>query len=164
LILVMAVLENFSGWDQSPLSKVKLLKLPEENAPGRMVPMLKQGGKPRRTPGGEAGAALIRWPNTYVEENTLTRTIGILRRELGDSSRDSRIIETVPTRGYRFIAPVETLPQPSSFHSPIASAEVETNASPAPSVPVRLQAPDGHHGILGAIVPGDNNAWMIDDF
>jgi Tol biopolymer transport system component len=27
-----------------------------------------------------------------------------------------------------------------------------------------LQAPDGRHGILGAIVPGDNNAWMIDKF
>jgi DNA-binding winged helix-turn-helix (wHTH) protein/Tol biopolymer transport system component len=77
------------------------------------------------------------WPNTFVEENTLTRTIGILRRELGDSSRDSKIIETVPTRGYRFIAAVEILPQPSPFHSPIASAEVETKPSPAPSVPVR---------------------------
>src|SRR5215469_10477275 len=50
------------------------------------------------------------WPNTFVEENTLTRTIGILRRELGDTSRDSKIIETVPTRGYRFIALVEILP------------------------------------------------------
>jgi DNA-binding winged helix-turn-helix (wHTH) protein/Tol biopolymer transport system component len=27
-----------------------------------------------------------------------------------------------------------------------------------------LQAPDGHHGILGAIVHGDNNAWMVDNF
>src|SRR5579862_176441 len=50
------------------------------------------------------------WPGTFVEENALTRTIAILRRELGDSSKDSKIIETVPTRGYRFIAPVEVLP------------------------------------------------------
>lgn len=27
-----------------------------------------------------------------------------------------------------------------------------------------IEAPDGHHAILGAIVPGDNNAWMIDNF
>jgi DNA-binding winged helix-turn-helix (wHTH) protein/Tol biopolymer transport system component len=27
-----------------------------------------------------------------------------------------------------------------------------------------VQAPDGHHGILGAIVPGDNNAWVVDNF
>ncbi len=53
------------------------------------------------------------WPNSFVEENTLTRTITILRRELGDSSRDSKIIETVPTRGYRFIAPVTALEEES---------------------------------------------------
>jgi hypothetical protein len=27
-----------------------------------------------------------------------------------------------------------------------------------------VQAPDGHHGILGATVPGDNNAWVVDNF
>jgi DNA-binding winged helix-turn-helix (wHTH) protein/Tol biopolymer transport system component len=52
------------------------------------------------------------WPNTFVEENTLTRTIAILRRELGDSSRTPKIIETVPTRGYRFVAAVETVAEP----------------------------------------------------
>jgi TolB-like protein/DNA-binding winged helix-turn-helix (wHTH) protein len=52
------------------------------------------------------------WPGTFVEENTLTRTIVILRRQLGDSSRGSKLIETVPTRGYRFIATVEVLPVP----------------------------------------------------
>jgi len=50
------------------------------------------------------------WPGTFVEENTLTRAIAILRRQLGDSSRDSKLIETVPTRGYRFIATVTDLP------------------------------------------------------
>jgi TolB-like protein/DNA-binding winged helix-turn-helix (wHTH) protein/tetratricopeptide (TPR) repeat protein len=75
------------------------------------------------------------WPNTFVEENTLTRTIGILRRELSDSSRDSKIIETVPTRGYRFIAPVEMLPgqAPNSFpgqNGNVASAAV-LQSSPA---------------------------------
>src|SRR5258707_15448443 len=50
------------------------------------------------------------WPDTFVEENTLTRTIAILRRQLGDTSRDSKLIETVPTRGYRFIATVEIMP------------------------------------------------------
>ena len=58
------------------------------------------------------------WPNTFVEENTLTRTIAILRRELGDSSRDSKIIETVPTRGYRFIAPVTPLEEENRTATP----------------------------------------------
>ncbi len=63
------------------------------------------------------------WPNAFVEENTLTRTIAILRRELGDSSRDSKLIETVPTRGYRFIAAVEILPSPEPMPSPASSGQ-----------------------------------------
>jgi hypothetical protein len=27
-----------------------------------------------------------------------------------------------------------------------------------------VQAPDGRHGIIEAVIPGDNNAWMIDQF
>ena len=62
------------------------------------------------------------WPNTFVEENTLTRTVAILRRELGDSSRDSKIIETVPTRGYRFIAPVTPLEEEKRTATPNSEA------------------------------------------
>src|SRR3984885_979925 len=47
------------------------------------------------------------WAGTFVEENTLARTVAVLRRELGDDSRKPRLIETVPTRGYRFVAPVQ---------------------------------------------------------
>jgi TolB-like protein/DNA-binding winged helix-turn-helix (wHTH) protein/cytochrome c-type biogenesis protein CcmH/NrfG len=68
------------------------------------------------------------WPNTFVEENTLTRTIAILRRELGDSSRDSKLIETVPTRGYRFIAAVEILPSPEPMASLASSGQTARQA------------------------------------
>ena len=73
------------------------------------------------------------WPDTFVEENTLTRTIGILRRELGDTSRDSKIIETVPTRGYRFIAPVEVLPGQAPNSLPAQNGNA--SASPLQSGP-----------------------------
>jgi TolB-like protein/DNA-binding winged helix-turn-helix (wHTH) protein/Tfp pilus assembly protein PilF len=76
------------------------------------------------------------WPDTFVEENTLTRTIAILRRQLGDSSRDSKLIETVPTRGYRFIAAVEIMPAPSTVPSlaPSQALPVQTEHSVASSV------------------------------
>ena len=61
------------------------------------------------------------WPDTFVEENTLTRTIAILRRQLGDSSRASKLIETVPTRGYRFIAIVTQ--EPSAGDLPADEAD-----------------------------------------
>jgi len=46
------------------------------------------------------------WRDTFVTENALTREIGLLRKALGDSKTDAKYIETVPTRGYRFIAKV----------------------------------------------------------
>ena len=51
------------------------------------------------------------WTDTFVEENTLTRTILVLRRALGDNRRDQILIETVPTKGYRFVAEVRQVPE-----------------------------------------------------
>jgi Tol biopolymer transport system component/DNA-binding winged helix-turn-helix (wHTH) protein len=46
------------------------------------------------------------WPDTIVEEGGLTRCVSVLRRALGDDAADTRYIETVPKRGYRFVASV----------------------------------------------------------
>src|SRR5262249_34637072 len=50
------------------------------------------------------------WPDTFVEEGNLTFNIQQLRKSLGDDARHPRFIETVPRRGYRFIAPIEEIP------------------------------------------------------
>ena len=44
------------------------------------------------------------WGGTAVTDNALTRVVAQLRRALGDEPHHPRFIETVPTRGYRFIA------------------------------------------------------------
>ena len=46
------------------------------------------------------------WPGLVVEENNLSQAISALRRALGDESQDSRYIQTVPRRGFRFVAEV----------------------------------------------------------
>jgi len=46
------------------------------------------------------------WPNTVVEDGGLTRNISVLRRILGGGNQP-KLIETVPTRGYRFVAAVK---------------------------------------------------------
>jgi DNA-binding winged helix-turn-helix (wHTH) protein len=48
------------------------------------------------------------WRDTAVTENAMTRVVAHLRKSLGDDAKQARYIETVPTRGYRFIAEVET--------------------------------------------------------
>lgn len=46
------------------------------------------------------------WPESFVEEANLTQNISVLRKTLGENSGTPHFIETVPTRGYRFIAEV----------------------------------------------------------
>ncbi len=48
------------------------------------------------------------WPDTFVEEATLARNISDLRKALGETS-EQKYIETVPKRGYRFVADVKEL-------------------------------------------------------
>lgn len=48
------------------------------------------------------------WPSdTFVDfDNSLNTAVNKLREALGDSAEDSRFIETLPRRGYRFLVPV----------------------------------------------------------
>ena len=48
------------------------------------------------------------WGDAFVTDHVLSRSIGQLRKVLGDDAKEPRYIETVPTLGYRFIASVET--------------------------------------------------------
>ena len=46
------------------------------------------------------------WPDSFVEEATLAQNILTLRKSLGESPNNPQFIETVPKRGYRFVAQV----------------------------------------------------------
>jgi pimeloyl-ACP methyl ester carboxylesterase/DNA-binding winged helix-turn-helix (wHTH) protein len=48
------------------------------------------------------------WPDSFVEENNLAQNISILRKALGDGKEGEPYIQTVPKRGYRFVADVRT--------------------------------------------------------
>jgi pimeloyl-ACP methyl ester carboxylesterase/DNA-binding winged helix-turn-helix (wHTH) protein/class 3 adenylate cyclase len=48
------------------------------------------------------------WPDSFVEENNLAQNISILRKALGDGNQGDPYIQTVPKRGYRFVADVRT--------------------------------------------------------
>ncbi|HEY0547117.1 MAG TPA: alpha/beta fold hydrolase [Pyrinomonadaceae bacterium] len=49
------------------------------------------------------------WPDSYVEENNLAQNISILRKVLGEQAGGLKMIETVPKRGYRFVAQVRAI-------------------------------------------------------
>src|SRR5678815_4460834 len=49
------------------------------------------------------------WPGANVTENALAQAISDLRDALGDSASAPVYIRTIARRGYRFVAPVETV-------------------------------------------------------
>jgi DNA-binding winged helix-turn-helix (wHTH) protein len=58
------------------------------------------------------------WPDTFVEEGNVTFNIHLLRKTLGDDRNNgNRFIETVPRRGYRFVAAVR-IPSPEPAMQP----------------------------------------------
>jgi Tol biopolymer transport system component/DNA-binding winged helix-turn-helix (wHTH) protein len=65
------------------------------------------------------------WPDTFVEEGSLSRNIHELRKALGDVTSEPSYIETIPKRGYRFVAPVK-ISAPDTVQTAPAVAGGET--------------------------------------
>jgi serine/threonine-protein kinase len=59
------------------------------------------------------------WKEAFVTDNALTRAIKEIRRAIGDDASSPRYIETLPKRGYRFIAEVKS----ATDATPAAPAE-----------------------------------------
>lgn len=86
------------------------------------------------------------WPETFVEESSLTQNISLLRRALDGSSGSRKYIETIPKRGYRFVPDVrrltidthETTTQQSISTQLMIAAQIEEEVSEAPA-PLSLQ-------------------------
>jgi DNA-binding winged helix-turn-helix (wHTH) protein/TolB-like protein/Tfp pilus assembly protein PilF len=85
------------------------------------------------------------WPDTFVEEGALARNISLLRKTLGDQSEEAVYIETIPRRGYRFVAPVRIVdrrapePPPVPVH-PAHSGLVPVGTTSPPSLAIPPEA------------------------
>jgi DNA-binding winged helix-turn-helix (wHTH) protein/TolB-like protein/Tfp pilus assembly protein PilF len=53
------------------------------------------------------------WPDSFVEESSLTQNISLLRKALAEHGNGQQYIETIPKRGYRFVAEVRELSEQS---------------------------------------------------
>lgn len=68
------------------------------------------------------------WPDTFVDaDHNLNTAINKIREVLGDSSSNPRFVETLPRRGYRFIAPIEEAGD--ERHAPLAE-EIRSEVRP----------------------------------
>jgi DNA-binding winged helix-turn-helix (wHTH) protein len=84
---------------------------------------------------------------TFVEfDDALNTAMGKLRSAIGDAAENPRFIETVPRRGYRFIAPVIRSPGLDERPKPMVAIQPETrpepvsngaSSAPGPTIPVK---------------------------
>jgi Tol biopolymer transport system component/DNA-binding winged helix-turn-helix (wHTH) protein len=66
------------------------------------------------------------WPDTFVDvDHNLNTAINKIREVLGDSAESPRFVETLPRRGYRFLAPAEAVPVGLA---PTGSPEAQSDA------------------------------------
>ena len=62
------------------------------------------------------------WPDAFVEEGNLNKNIFFLRKVLGEWDGGREYIETIPKRGYRFVAPVSEVTHAEGDPQPQTSA------------------------------------------
>ncbi len=97
--------------------------------------------------------------DTFVDfDKGLNFCIKQIREALGDNAQSPLYIETLPRRGYRFIAPVENFATTASTINP-ASHELETifravKGSDRQAAP-HISTPRGRHCFSAVTAPGD---------
>ena len=84
------------------------------------------------------------WENTFVEEANLSHHIAVLRKSLGEDKNGKKFIQTIPRKGYRFVAPVSQMPKDtlevtiSERTTTQLIEEIETGDVPAQTVNPKL--------------------------
>jgi TolB-like protein/DNA-binding winged helix-turn-helix (wHTH) protein/Tfp pilus assembly protein PilF len=96
------------------------------------------------------------WPSdTFVDfDHSLNTAVMRLREALNDSSENSRFIETLPRRGYRFIAPLEEMSAPAADTTSVESREEKSFQAALPQESLTLSPlskvlPDTSAGNVG---------------
>src|ERR1700678_2828515 len=84
------------------------------------------------------------WGNTFVDfDQSLNKAVNRVREALNDNAATPQYIETVPRRGYRFIAPVSAIPQtdePALVNLGLAEGPARPGSHKPPSWTVILGA------------------------
>lgn len=97
------------------------------------------------------------WPDTFVEEGSLARNISVLRKALGEGPSDHQYIQTIPKQGYRFVANVREVIDPSTAEL-FKSDPPNWNGSDLPNIEKSVTAPANYMpyaifaGVIAAVI------------
>ena len=87
------------------------------------------------------------WPDTFVEEGSLAQNISLLRKALGEGTNGLQYIQTIPKRGYRFVAPVKVAGSVTGSEPP---ADSGLNGNPNNSLPAARSSGPSRKYVLAA--------------
>ena len=137
-------------------------RVPLQEQPARILILL--ASRPGEVVTREELRQLLWTDNTFVEfDASLNAAITKIRRALRDSASAPRFIETVPKRGYRFLADVQGL-QPGSESTAVAARGV-VDAPSAPSDIEARQAPPDRRArktaLLAIVAATLLSAWLL---
>jgi serine/threonine-protein kinase len=80
------------------------------------------------------------WKDAYVSDTSLAEAVSLVRHTLGDDAQQPAFIQTLPRRGYRFVAPV-TLDDPGAPALPVRDQLAPSDVTPALSDAAPLWTP-----------------------
>jgi TolB-like protein/DNA-binding winged helix-turn-helix (wHTH) protein len=89
------------------------------------------------------------WPETFVSDDVLKRSVSALRRVFGDDAHESRIIETVPKKGYRLVVDVN----PANGHGPAHVASSQPDKAELLSMWPSIRKGSIRFSAIGIVVP-----------
>jgi DNA-binding winged helix-turn-helix (wHTH) protein len=96
------------------------------------------------------------WPaDTFVDfDHSLNTAVNKIRESLGDSASSPRFVETLARRGYRFIAPVDSVAAAATASAPVRAQDNEYDrATPAAEIALHpeLHVPVPRRGLVRAL-------------
>src|SRR5689334_6024001 len=104
------------------------------------------------------------WPSTFVEEGNLTQNISLLRKALGESPGGVQFIETVPRRGYRFVADINEAWDGISSNGPAEAAPVAETAPGDLAETVSHQDNSASTPVVSIPAAANRSAWRSPAF
>jgi DNA-binding winged helix-turn-helix (wHTH) protein/tetratricopeptide (TPR) repeat protein len=138
-------------------------RVPLQEQPARILAVLVS--RPGDVVTREELRQLVWTDDTFVEfDASLNAAITKIRRALGDSASAPRFIETVPKRGYRFLADVQGL-QPGSASPAVSPPPVAALPGESSEVEARDPSPDVGRArkiaLLGIVAVALLSAWLV---
>lgn len=101
------------------------------------------------------------WPDLHVDEHNLRVTIAMLRKVLGQDRDGNQLIETVPQKGYRFLASVHInrSVEPAAVPEPSKSGKSSEEIDASLGRPADLAQKSEHTGGVNRVIRA--NRWVL---